>query len=146
MTRVLPIQSIVDRLAAATTTFVETGGAAGYARAVQEARRPPAAFAVPLRDAGGSNSYGTCVGQRVEAQFGIIILARDIRHDGGLGTATELEECRGDVHGAFLGWEPAPEIEFITYVGGLIVTDIGADGLLGWQATYATAFQLEDRS
>lgn len=144
MIKTLPIQSIVDRLESATSIFREIGGAAGYARAVRETRRPPAAFAIPLRDVAGPNRYGTCVGQRVAAGFGVVILARDIRHDGGLETATELERCRGDVHGALLGWSPGEGFEGVTYTGGLIVTEIGRDGLLGWQASYESAFQLEE--
>ena len=144
MTAVLSIRSVVDRLESATQGFREIGGAAGYARAVREARRQPAAFAIPLRDTAGPNRYGSCVGQRVAAQFGVVILARDIRHDGGLGTATELEARRAEVHAALAGWSPGDAFETVTYTGGLIVTDIGEDGLLGWQATYETAFQLED--
>lgn len=140
----LPIGSAIARLEAETSGFREIGGAAGYERARAEVRRVPAAFAIPLRENPGPNRYAGCkVGHRVASQFAIVILARDIAHDGGVKAVTEMEACRAEVHAATLNWEPAPEFEACIYIGGLLVSDIGKDGMIAWQATYETAYQLE---
>lgn len=144
MTMTLPIEAVIARLKAETTLFRDVDGAAGYDRAREDVRRFPAAYAIPLRELPGPNRYDNCkVGQRVAIQFAVVIIARDLSNDGGVGAVTELEACRSEVHGATLGWEAGETFEATIYKGGLLVSDIGRDGLVAWQATYETAYQLE---
>lgn len=124
------IKSEVDGLRA-------VAGAADMQSVLQGRVSPPAAYVFRLRNAAGPNTLANAVDQRVNEQYAVVVVTRNVGDSRGGDSSDANEAICDDIGDALLGWEPAADAEPMEYGGGRLVSL--QDQFLFWQETYTTA-------
>ena len=117
--------------------FGEVKGAAGLSEIKSARFRAGGVYVYPLRRNAGRNTLGPGVAQRVDLQFGIVCVARNVSDARGGDSTDVIEEMAEHVRAALLGWCPSEEHESMVYAGGGQVGFL--DQFVLWQEIYATA-------
>jgi hypothetical protein len=129
--------SAADFTAAGLRPFREVAGAAGIANILNGRVSAPGCYIYRARLRPGPNVYDDAVMQRVEAQFGIVSVVRNVA-DARQGDASDLAEAYSDVIQArLLNWSPDEYTEQFEFAGGQVVRL--QNEYLYWQDLYRTA-------
>jgi len=138
-------QQIEARIAASASAFTAAGllpprevaGAAGIANILNGRISAPGCYIYRARLRPGPNVYDDAVMQRVEMQFGIVSVVRNVA-DARQGDASDLAEAYSDViQGMLLNWSPDEYTGQFEYAGGQVVRL--QNDYLYWQDLYRTA-------
>ncbi len=117
--------------------FAEVKGAASLAEVRQTRFRDRGVYVYPLRRSAGKSASDTFVAQRVQEQFGVVLVARNVRDPRGGDSTDAIEVMTQKIRSALLGWSIAEGYEQFTYAGGGQVAFI--EQHLLWQEIYTTA-------
>jgi hypothetical protein len=135
-------QPVIARIRDQVPALKRVAGAADFAAAAPDAKQLPAAFVVALSDRAGPNRLAVqATEQLMDARFGVIVAAQNLRDPRGEQAAVELRALRAAVAGALLGWTPDGEtLEPIEFAAGRMLQ---LDNLvLWWQDDYTTRLLL----
>lgn len=130
------IAEIATRLRDIPDAFNLVEGAAAFERAA--ASKPtamPAAYVLPLREAGGNSSIYSRTRQKVTVTLGIAIAVSNVADTKGAAAQADLTALRDAVLNSLLGWSPAGAEPLNFAEGGLLAFK---DGVLWWQDSYRT--------
>lgn len=138
----MQLAPIIARLSGQVSGLRKVEGVAALAALKSGVSVSPAAYVLPISEAAGENQIAVnAVSQRVRIRFGVILMVRNVRdprgeeaHDAG------LDDLRGQVTAALVGWEPDAAHDPCTYAGGRLLEL--ADGAIWWQDEFITAHYL----
>lgn len=135
---------VVNLLTAQNTAgakdFNKVSGAADFAAAQTDMKRPPAAYVIPLADTALPNAlmFGTAVEQHVIEKFGVILAVRNASDVRGDAVNVALETLRKNTIQSLLGFVPEPGYDPVQYGGGrLLLLDVTT---LWWQLDFITGY------
>jgi hypothetical protein len=114
------------------------GEAAELALARENIKQLPAAFILPMRNAGGRNELsieGTAM-QRVAITFAVVIAIQNLRDTTGGKANEDLAAVRGLVMGKLLAWRPTDAHDPCLFANGAMIGM--RDRVLWWQDSYTT--------
>lgn len=115
-------------------------GAAEYAslNAPPPQARQPAAYVIPLAEAGGQNTLAAGpVRQRISATIGVVVLLTNLRDARGQAATDALGLVLSLLRGQLVGFQPTAAHDPIEFRRGRLI-DI-AEGALAWQDEFETA-------
>lgn len=100
----------------------------------------PAAFVLPARSTGGTNSLATGFRQPLQESVAVVVMTSRLNDARGEASARELEVVLRAIRRALVGWSPGPGWAATEFVAGQM-SEI-TDGVLIWQETFASAGHL----
>ncbi len=139
----LDLSQISARLKSQCNLLRTIGEAADFAAITDEAKNPPAAYVLPLRDEGFDESTQAHAGAMVSVHFGICMAVKNLRDVRGAAGQGNLRAVRLQVLHALFGWTPpTPEgCTRILWSGGRLLSLKGST--LWWQDDFITRFYME---
>ncbi len=137
----MDLAPVVSRLQAQVAAFRLVAGAADLASATDDLKQVPAAYVYPVADRTTRSGGLGYVAHEVQARFGVVIAARNLRDARGEKAIGDLEPLRLAVRTALLGWLPATGYDRCTWQGGRLIRI--AQAVLWWQDDYETAYSVK---
>lgn len=129
--------------AAAMPPLRQVAGAAEFQAAARQApprERQPAAYVIPVAETGGPNRLANAVRQQVAARIGVVLALGNLADPRGQGATRALEDVRGAVRAALVGWAPTDADDPLTFTRGAAVAF--RDNVLWWLDEYQSGFTL----
>lgn len=91
----------------------------------------PAAYVVPVSETAGDNRLANGIAQRNAVTFGVVLCITDLSDPRGDAAGDVLDEVRGEVRAALVGWTPIGASGPALFVGGETI-DLDRFGALWW--------------
>lgn len=128
---------VIARLALLCPSLRHVEGAAEYARLADAVLDPPCAYVLALAEDAAGNTLANAVSQRITVRFGVLLCVRSLTDATGAAGIEALDDLRGEVRLALLGWAP-PDGDPIEYASGALLDVV--DGELWWQDVWRSAY------
>lgn len=127
----MDLAPILARLQSELTDFRVVGGAVDLDAVLASARpATPAAYLMPLAEAGGENTLSSDL-QELEVTLAVILAVSNRRDATGAAAGADLEALRAQVRQALLGWTPdAATCTPLWFSQGRVLSF--SDGVLWW--------------
>jgi hypothetical protein len=118
----MDVTPFIARLRAQLTGFVLIAGSADADAARAHAPATPAAYVIPLAENASGSRLLSVHEQRLEQEFGVVLVVANLRDATGAAAAVELHTRRLAVRSALLGWVPDTTTgEPVEFTGGALL-------------------------